>query len=111
MIARHVGKTEQELRERFRREPRLPMSSSFPDIITAEYAVLALLKAKKREIEAFMRGSKSKDEFRHTLRETIGITVLRGSPEVRHVNTVSVVLKKDPTAPQGYIILTGYPTP
>ncbi|WP_374656180.1 RNase A-like domain-containing protein [Dongia sp.] len=48
-IAKHVGKTKEDLHARYQKEPNISNSSTFPDIETAEEVVHAVLAQKQQK--------------------------------------------------------------
>jgi hypothetical protein len=53
-LARHVGKTDDELAERLRREPQITSASSYTDRMTAERAVTAALDSAGRKLDSWV---------------------------------------------------------
>jgi len=110
-IRKHVGKTDEELANRFIEEPRIPSSSSYSDLRTAESAVGDTLVAKQVDIKEWMADSTitSTLDLPHTVEYPVGRVLRPESTFSEPSSTVLVVLKKDPLARNGYRILTSYP--
>jgi len=110
-IRKHVGKTDEELTERYLAEPDLKGSSTYPDLRTAESAVGDTLLAKQLEIKNWLEdvddiGPKS---LNHTVEYTVGKVVLPGTNISEPTSKIFVHLRKDPLARNGYRIVTSYP--
>ncbi|EOY5742883.1 RNase A-like domain-containing protein [Enterobacter ludwigii] len=112
-IARHVGKTPEQLKARFL-EPRAPVaSSSFFNIRQAELVISEVLTVKKSQIEAALKYSNARTTlaYAHNFRLPVGYFVEKGSDTVRKVYGVRLVIR--PTTYNGklYYIVTAYPIP
>ncbi|RMR06797.1 DUF6861 domain-containing protein [Pseudomonas syringae group genomosp. 3] len=111
LIERHVGKTEAQLRDRLIDEPKITGSSSFYNRATAEKVVSELLDAKQKEIANWLSGSGGRLRLDGTQQSPTGISLTRASNTAADVNSVRVILVRDPNIQTGFKILTGYPTP
>jgi len=111
-LERHVGQSDAELLARLTREPTIPASSGFTSREMAEKFISATLEAKKLEISNWVR-SPSNQYLPLNLQvgEVTGRSIARGSSAAVNVESVRVVLKKNPNSPGGYIILTAMPVP
>lgn len=107
-IARHVGKTEQELRDRLAREPDISAASSYFDLEAAERSVALALAAKRSDVTRWSQGSGRSQNLalRCTVGEPVGISVERGARSSREVEAVVVVLR---WADGSWYVLTSYP--
>lgn len=110
-IARHVGRTEQQLRARFEDNPRMKISSTFVDRVSAERFVSAAINAEQERVREFVASGRPSLTIDYVAKDTTGISVQRGIPGIVHVNGVRIVLIKAPSMPDGYLILTAYPQP
>ncbi len=110
-LERHVGWTKDELVDRYKKEPNIPAASSFYNEGVAEDAIAAALKAKEAEIKAWVvSGYKGKVPTIHIeMSYDVGITVPKGSTIAHNTRGVTVGIRKDPLAPDGYYIITGFP--
>ncbi|WP_331449208.1 RNase A-like domain-containing protein [Streptomyces prasinus] len=114
-IGRHVQKTTQDMRSRLRNEPQLDADSRFLGEANAQrFADESLLRNQKR-IDNWLQGKKSRLQLDESFKETTGLHLTRydfkhGIPP-QEVRSVRVILKRDPSAPAGYRILTSFPTP
>ncbi|MGY3314714.1 hypothetical protein ACV242_003210 [Peribacillus simplex] len=111
LIERHVGKTDEELLERIRNNPRITGSSTFIDRPTAEKVVFTVLKNPKNieKIQKWLSEPNSRPTLPLRYKgdgEIIGRSVSRNSEVVENVTNAKIVLKKDSN---GNFILTGYP--
>ncbi|MFD4930403.1 ribonuclease YeeF family protein [Peribacillus butanolivorans] len=110
LIERHVGKTDEELLERIRNNPRINGSSTFKDRAIAEKVASKVLSDinNKKAIESWLSNPQSKSNLVLTYKgtEVIGRGVKRGSTTVENMTNARIVLKKDG---EGNYILTGYP--
>jgi len=62
-LARHVGKTDDELRARLRREPDISSASTYPDRATAEAVVGEALSSAPKSFDAWRRRSGRRPNF------------------------------------------------
>jgi hypothetical protein len=111
-LARHIGRSEVELRERLRREPNISAASSYTDRATAELAVGLALDREHGRVEAWTR--------RHGSRPNLvlhvdaprgppfGVVLHRGEAFPVPARSALVVLRWDMGAGD-YYVLTSYP--
>lgn len=118
-LERHVNVTTDDLRDRansrgqYAGERSPPMSSRYADRATAENVIATVVADNHTEIETWLnnpaspatQGFDSKGPFN----KPIGEGVPRGSEVAQPLSSARVVLRKDPSAPGGYFILTSYP--
>jgi len=109
-LARHVGKTDDELRERLRREPNISSASTYTDRATAEAVVGAALSSAPRSFEAwrYRAGRRPNFVLHYWARREIGRSVARDSVEATPCEDALVVLRWDDRRQQFYV-LTSYP--
>ena len=107
-IARHVGKSEQELRDRLTREPDISAASSYFDLETAEMVVAAALSKRRSDIDRWVGGTgpRANLALRFTHDAPAGLKVERGAQAAREINSVVVVLR---WANGDWYVLTSYP--
>lgn len=110
-IERHVGKTEDQLKERLRTD-KVSAASTYYDKETATKAVKDSLKQHEKEIENWLKNSKENRlvlNTRHAF--PVGKTVLKRDMRVQDklVNTVTV-LARDKAGSLGFKIITSYPS-
>ena len=53
-LSRHVGKTDEQLRERLRKEPGISAASTYTDRATAEDAIARAIRASKKRVDRWM---------------------------------------------------------
>ena len=110
-LARHVGRTDDELRERLRREPGIAAASTYPDRRTAERIVAVTIQRSARRIEAWSARAGSRPnlalDYRGQAGETVGRSLRRGDTSVRSCPDAVVVLRWH--ASGTYYVLTSYP--
>ncbi|NFT93942.1 hypothetical protein FDF86_16570 [Clostridium botulinum] len=114
LLEKHVGKSEQELLERLKNQPKISGSSSFSDKNIAEDVCYKILSDKNNKIKInewlsdSKKGNKLVLDYKGIEEELIGIGVKKGEISAKDMYNGMVVLKKDGKG--GYYILTGYPT-
>ncbi|WP_337016421.1 RNase A-like domain-containing protein [Pantoea agglomerans] len=112
-IERHVGKTPEELFERLEKSPRLKSSSSFKDIRDAEILISKVLRDNKNMISIWIKnippGIGGKVHIDGNFARQTGISVSKGSTEVKACYKVRVVLKFEYWHGKPYFVLTSFP--
>jgi hypothetical protein len=108
-IEKHVGKTDQYLRDRLKRED-ISTASTFNDMAEAESAIRSVLLKRGDLVQAWLDTEKSnKKAFYNRIDKPIG-RVLRQTWNVpRSGNQARVVLIRDSDYATGFYILTAYP--
>lgn len=110
-LARHVGKTEADLRERLSEQADISAASTFYNRDIAETVIAAALAAHQRKIDNWLKNSGDSRmpplEYRYT--ERVGISLRRGSSSIQHVSSIRIILQRDREMPLGYLIITAYP--
>jgi hypothetical protein len=111
-IARHVGKTDEQLRDRLRRERRLSTASSYTDLVTAERVVGEALQDGRARIERWQARKGSRPnlalDYQGHPGTVIGRALRRGAREPQSCEHAVVVLRWDAAAGD-YYVLTSYP--
>ncbi|GDY27127.1 hypothetical protein AHAT_30170 [Agarivorans sp. Toyoura001] len=105
----HVGKTEEQLLKRFDETPHIKGSGTFTDMRSADIAVGETLNVKQQDIQEWLVGDKVKLELNHNVGRDIGIVIPRGGNNSSAAQKVTVILVRDPSMPQGYLIKTAHP--
>lgn len=110
-LTRHVGRTDDQLRERLAREPGISAASTYTDQAAAERTVARTLAHHASRVEAWLARDGDRPnlalDYRGPTGEVIGRTLGRGrSAPVPSTNAV-VVLRWD--GYRGYYVLTSYP--
>jgi hypothetical protein len=109
-LARHVGKSDNELRERLRREPDISSASTYSDRATAEAVVAEALSSPPRSFAAWLRRTGRRPNFvMHVSADhVIGRSMSRRRLEVRPCEDALVVVRWDDRR-QRFYVLTSYP--
>ncbi|MQX37319.1 RNase A-like domain-containing protein [Roseospira navarrensis] len=114
-IARHVGLTEQQLRQRlaatasYRRPPS--RVSTFSTLEIAEDAISRGLRANKPQIQEWSRRARPGDQakFLFDVRNKVGYGINRDGGEVLEMTKIRIVLKKEEYNGMQHFILTSFP--
>jgi len=109
-LARHVGKTDDELRERLRREPDISTASTYTDRATAEAVVGEALSTAPRSFDSWRRrtGRRANFVIRFAADHAIGRSMMRGRRDTTPCEDALVVVRWDERREQFYV-LTSYP--
>jgi hypothetical protein len=107
-LARHIGKSDDELRERLQHE-RVSAASAYTDLASAERAVGAAIAANEQRIHEWTTKSGGHPNLAldYESPEPIGRTLRRGQASSTPCSHALVVLKWRP--PSDYFVLTSYP--
>lgn len=110
-LARHVGKTDAELRDRLARETGISAASTYADRDTAERIVADTLDRFRARLDAWLRRSGSRPnlvlDYRGAPDVVIGRTLKRGESRTRPCTDAVVVLRWRNDG--RYYVLTSYP--
>ena len=111
-IDRHVGRTDEQLRERLRRERRISAASTYVDLVTAERIVGETLQDGRARIQRWSAraGRRPNLALDHegSAGTVIGRSLRRGAREPEPCEDAVVVLTWD-EARGDYFVLTSYP--
>jgi hypothetical protein len=107
-IAKHVGKTEEELRARLVRERHLISASSFTDLRAAEKAISDMLSANRSRIMSWSSTGDPRLELRQSFSRPLGKVLMRKSGKLDEARTVTVVLRNEEYNEMPYYILTAF---
>lgn len=109
-LARHVGKTDDELIERLRHEPQISSASTYTDREIAEQVVAAALESGGRSFDAWRQRTGRRPNFvlRYAARQAIGRTMMRGRTASVPCQFALLVLRWDEGRRRFYV-LTSYP--
>ena len=108
-IERHVGKSEQFLRDRLATDKKISAASSFYDQATAETAISRVLEHNSVKMSGWLAGKAPRATLTGTLERPVGISIPRGRSNATHVSGVRIIVERAPNMPTGYKIVTAYP--
>jgi hypothetical protein len=108
-LARHVARTDNELRERLDRERNISVASTWTDRATAEAVVGQALAAERGRLESWTRRGfpRANLALHYNAGRTIGRSLRRGDAQTVACSSVVIVLRAD--GPQSFYVLTTYP--
>lgn len=108
-LARHVGRTDAELRQRLADEPNISAASTYTNRQTAELTIARALAERPNLITSWLNrdGPRPNFEIEYRGREVIGRSLRRGRSRAVPVTDARVVLRwiRD----RDYFVLTSYP--
>ena len=111
-LSRHVGRTDDQLRERLRKEPQISAASTYTDRAIAEETVAAALAESKDELEMWTSRSGQRPnfviEYESPRTTPIGRSLRRGPRMTVPCRRALVVLRWDDRN-RRYYVLTSYP--
>lgn len=109
ILRKHVGQTDDDLRERLERERHITGASTYTDRPTAEHAVGAAIAQSQRRIETWLgrAGGHANLVLDYDSPEPIGRTINRGENRPHPCSHALVILKY--AGPNDYYVLTSYP--
>jgi hypothetical protein len=109
ILRKHVGQTDEQLRRRLEREPRITGASTYTDRPTAEQAVGAAIATSQDRIQRWLSRSGGHPNLvlDYDSASPIGRTLNRGEGQPRPCAHALVVLKY--SGPGQYYVLTSYP--
>jgi hypothetical protein len=109
ILRKHVGQSEEQLRERLRRERNITGASTYTDRSTAEHAVGAAIAQSQGRIQSWLSRSGGHPNLvlDYDSEVPIGRTINRGENQSRPCGHALVVLKY--SGADQYYVLTSYP--
>jgi len=109
VLRKHVGRTDEELRDRLRRERNISGSSTYTDRTTAERAIGDAIGQSQAKVQRWLDrpGGHANLVLDYDGGQPIGRTMNRGDSQSRPCSHAVIVLKYDP--PANYHVLTSYP--
>ena len=112
-IARHVGRTEAQLRARLAQQANIPAASTFKTLQEAERAVAAALRANKEAIKIWAKTANpgQTKAFAYDAGRIIGQGVVRSTGQMTNMTKMVVVVRKVIAQNRVYFVLTSYPKP
>ena len=108
-LARHVARTDDELRERLARERNISAASTWTDRETAERVVAQALAAERGRMDSWMRRGFPRVNLalHYNAGRVIGRSLRRGDAQTVECSSAVIVLRAD--GPQTFYVLTTYP--
>jgi hypothetical protein len=108
-LARHVARTEGELRERLARERNISAASTWTDRATAEAVVAEALAAEHNRVATWMRQGDPRANLalHFNAGRVIGRSLRRGDSGTVDCTSAVIVLRSD--GPEDFYVLTTYP--
>jgi len=108
-LARHVARTDEELRERLGDEPNISAASTWTDREMAEETIAEALRAERGRIQSWMRRGypRANLALHYEARRDIGRSLRQGETEPVHCRDAVIVLRAD--GPEEFYVLTAYP--
>jgi hypothetical protein len=108
-LARHVGRTDDELRERLARERNISAASTWTDRETAEATVGEALAAEHSRVEGWMQRGfpRANLALHYNSGRAVGRSLRRGDAQAVECTSAVIVLRAD--GPESFYVLTTYP--
>ena len=108
-LAKHVGRSDDELRERLERERNISAASTWTDREAAEETVAAALRQEHNRIESWERRGDRRPNLalHYDAGSVIGRSMRHGDAASSPCNQAVIVLKAD--GPESFYVLTTYP--
>jgi hypothetical protein len=110
-LERHVARTDEQLRERLKREPGIVAASTYTDRDTAERVVARTLASRRPQVEAWLDRSGERPnlvlDYHDPDDKPIGRSLERGSKDVVPCQDAILVLRW--TNGRNFYVLTTYP--
>ena len=108
-LARHVARTDEELRERLERERNISAASTWTDRGTAEAVVGEALTAERSRVESWTRRGfpRANLALHYNAGRVIGRSLRRGESRTVDCSSAVIVLRAD--GPESFYLLTTYP--
>lgn len=111
-LTRHVGRSDEQLVERLRREPQISAASTYTDELTARRTVALAIEQSRRRIDAWAarRGRRPNLALNYSQPLPVGRSLARGE-RVALACTRALVVLRWLEREQRWIVLTSYPEP
>ena len=108
-LARHVARTDDELRERLARERNISAASTWTDRETAETVVAEALAAEHGRVDSWIRRGYPRVNLalHYNAGRVIGRSLRRGDSLTADCSSAVIVLRAD--GPESFYVLTTYP--
>ncbi len=104
-----MARTDEELRERLRREGNISAASTWTNRETAEETIAEALRSERRRIESWMRRGypRANLALHYEARRDTGRSLRQGETEAVRCYDAVIVLRAD--GPDTFYVLTAYP--
>lgn len=112
MLRKHVGRSDEELRDRLQHEHNISAASTYTDRATAEHAVGSAIAVSQDRIQRWLNRSGGRPNLvlDYDGSQTLGRTLGRGDSHSRPCSHSVIVLKYVlKNAASDYYVLTSYP--
>jgi hypothetical protein len=108
-LEKHVARTDEELRERLRREGNISAASTWTDRETAEETIAEALRAERGRINSWVRRGypRANLALQYEAGRDIGRSLRQGETETVRCREAVIVLRAD--GPNTFYVLTAYP--
>ena len=108
-LARHVARTDEELRDRLRHEGSISAASTWKDRETAEETIAEALHVERGRIESWTRRGfpRANLALHYEAKRDIGRSLRQGKTQAVPCRDALIVLRAD--GPDGFYVLTAYP--
>lgn len=113
-IARHVGRTEAQLRARLAQQPGITAASTFRTLKDAERFVSEAISVNKAAIKAWAQSAvpgQTKSFVLDAGRRVVGEGVVRSTSQLQTMTKMTLVVRKVQDQNRIYFVLTAYPKP
>ena len=109
-VAKHVGRTVEQLRQRLAAEPNIPKASTYESLSEADTTVSAAIEANKSEIETWLNDANAVPRKRINHNANVGKVLARNAQTTQAGSRVRVILQKPPNGVNlSYVIVTSFP--
>jgi len=105
-LAKHVGKSEEFLRNRLATEPDLDNASTFFDRQTAENSLARLLHDNNPEVQRWLQGRRYSFALVGSMPQPVGIVIPRQGAGPVEATAVKLILRRTPSMPTGFRVHT-----
>ncbi|EHR68978.1 hypothetical protein BurJ1DRAFT_0079 [Burkholderiales bacterium JOSHI_001] len=110
-IAKHVGRTEEQLRQRLLTDRRIPVASTFRNLSEAERFIAEALRANREAISSWAKAAAigERERFIYDAGKAVGFGIVRTMGKAESMTKMLVVLKKVQDQNRIYFVLTAFP--
>lgn len=109
VIAKHIGKSDEELIQRLKEDEGISASSTFADLETAEWVINQAIRENVEEINQWLHNTtKERYVLYYEGEDVIGRGISRDDDAVQDLKDAKVVLAR--VVETDYFVLTAYPT-